>query len=82
MMNILTNDIEANSFMGLITDQQKKSRKIKFDRKIFVNVESKEVLRNLTVAIVVIVLGLTIGTISQQKMEFAQYSTPVTTAAV
>ena len=82
MITILTNDIETNSFMGLITDKQKKSHRMNFGREIFANVESKEVLRNLAIATVVIVMGLTAGSISQQKMEFAQYSTPATQAAV
>ncbi len=77
MTTFLTNDIDANSFMGLVTNRQQKGR-----RKIFVKVESWEVLRNLAIATAIIVISLTAGSISQQKMEFAQYDTPVTLAAV
>lgn len=82
MNTIFTNDIEVNSFMGLITDTQKKNRRVFFGRIVLAGVESKEVLRNLAIATVVIVMGLAAGSISQQKMEFAQYSTPVAKAAV
>ena len=82
MNTIFTNDIEVNSFMGLITDRQKKTRGTSLGRKILAGVESVEVLRTLAIATVVIVLGLTAGSFSQAKMEFAQYSTPVTEANV
>ncbi|GEM_PF-2721623 len=86
MNTILTNDIEANSFLGLVTKNQKRNAKKiagrKFARKIFVKVESREVLMNLAIATVVIVMGLTAGSISQQKIEFAQYAAPVSEAAV
>ena len=77
MTTFLTNDIEANSFMGLVTNTQKTSRRARFAKKIFVKVESKEVLMNLAIATFVIVAGLTAGTISQQKFEMAQYAEPV-----
>lgn len=76
MNSILTNNIEANSFMGLVTNTQKKSLRQKLARKIFVKVESKEVLMNLALATVIIVMGLTAGTVSQQKMAYAQ-SAPI-----
>ncbi|PCI33853.1 MAG: hypothetical protein COB54_02310 [Alphaproteobacteria bacterium] len=82
MNTIFTNDIEVNSFMGLITDTQKKTRRASLGRKILAGVESVEVLRTLAIATVVIVLGLTAGSLSQDKMEYAQYSTPVTEANV
>ena len=82
MTTLLTNEIENNSFLGLVTNTQKKSLGKKFARKIFVKVESKEVLMNLAIATVVIVMGLTAGSISQQKIEFAHYSAPVAKAAV
>ena len=75
MNSILTNDMEANSFMGLVTNTQKKSLRQKLSRKIFVKVESKQVLMNLALATVIVVMGLAAGTISQQKMEYAKYST-------
>ncbi len=77
MTTILTNDIEANSFMGLVTNTQKTSRRGKLAKRIFVKVASNEVLTNLAVATFVIVMGLTAGTISQQKFEMAQYADPV-----
>lgn len=77
MTSILTNEIEANSFLGLVSNAQKKK-----SRKIFVKVESREVLRNLAIATVVIVMGLTVGAISQKKIELAQYVAPITKAAV
>ncbi|MCK5423742.1 MAG: hypothetical protein KAI89_00110 [Emcibacter sp.] len=82
MTTIFTNEIEVNSFMGLVTDKQENSRRASFSRKSFVGVESKEVLRNLALATVVIIVGLTAGSVSQEKMEFAQYSAPVIEAAV
>ncbi len=82
MRNIFTDEIEVNSFMGLVTDTQKKNRRVTLGRKVFAGVESKEILRNLAVATVVIVMGLTAGSISQAKMEFAQYSAPVIKVAV
>ena len=82
MNTIFTNDIEVNSFMGLVTDTQKKNSRVSIARKALIGVESKEILRHLVVATVVIVLGLTAGSVSQQKMEIAQYSTPVTQADV
>ncbi|VAV99337.1 hypothetical protein MNBD_ALPHA02-1489 [hydrothermal vent metagenome] len=82
MNNIFTNAIEVNSFMGLVTDNQKKSRPALFRRQSYAKVESKEILRNMTIATVLIIAGLTMGTISQQKMEFSQYSTPMIEAAV
>ncbi len=78
MNTIFTNDIEVNSFMGLVTDTQKKNSRLSIARKAFIGVESKEILRHMAIATVVILLGLTAGSISQQKMEFAQYSSPVT----
>lgn len=82
MNSIFTNDIEANSFLGLITNAQKKNGRKLFTRKLFVAVEGTEVLRNLALATVVIVMGLTAGSLSQQHMELAQYAVPVTQAAV
>ncbi|PCI45972.1 MAG: hypothetical protein COB49_09435 [Alphaproteobacteria bacterium] len=82
MNSIFTNQIEVNSFMGLVTDKQKKNRRVILGHKVFIGVASKEILRNLVIATVVIVMGLTVGNISQQKMEFAQYSIPVTKTAV
>jgi hypothetical protein len=82
MNNIFTNTIEVNSFMGLVSDNQKKSRPAIFRRQSYAKVESKEILRNLAIATVLIITGLTMGTISQQKMEYAQYSTPMIEAAV
>lgn len=76
MTTIFTNEIEVSSFMGLVTETQKKHRRAIFGRKAFIGVESKEILRNLALATVVIVMGLTAGSVSQAKMEFAQYSTP------
>ncbi len=75
MTNIFTNEIETNSFMGLVTSAQKKNRSLSFARKALIGVESKEILQHLAIATVVIVMGLTAGSISQQKMEFVQYST-------
>lgn len=82
MTTIFTDVIETNSFMGLVTDTQKNNYRANFAREAFIGVESKEVLRNLALATVIIVVGLTAGSIAQNKMELAQYSTPVTEAAV
>lgn len=79
MNSILTNDMDANSFLGLVTNAQKNnssrfsSRKI-FGRKAFVKVENKEVLMNMAIVAVIIVMGLTIGSASQHKMELSQYA--------
>lgn len=86
MTTILTNDIEANSFLGLVTKGRSKNNN-KFTsgriaRKIFVKVESREVLMNLAIATVVIVMGLTAGSISQEKIELAQYAAPASETAV
>lgn len=75
MNRIFTNDIEVNSFMGLVTDTQKRNPRGIYGRKIFAGVESKGILRHLAMATVVILLGLTAGSVSQQKMEFSHYST-------
>lgn len=77
MTTFLTNDIDANSFMGLVTNSQQKGR-----RRIFVKVESWEVLRNLAITAAIIVTGLTAGSISQQKMEFSPASATLIGAAV
>lgn len=77
MTTFLTNDIDPNSFMGLVTNRQHK-----VSRRIFVKVESWAVLRNLAMATTLIIIGLTAGAISQKNMEFVQYDTPVTRAAV
>lgn len=74
MTNIFTNEIETNSFMGLVTSAQKNNRRVSFVRKTIIGVESKEILQHLVLATVVIIMGLTAGSVSQQKMEFAQYS--------
>ena len=81
MNNLFTNTIETNSFMGLITDTQKKNLAV-FGRKVLANVEGKEILQNLGIATILIIMGLTAGSISQQKMEVAQYATPVAKTAV
>ncbi len=79
MNSILTNDIDANSFLGLVTNAEKNNsnklsgRKI-LGRKVFVKVESKEVLMNMAIVAVIIVMGLTIGSASQHKMELSQYA--------
>jgi len=75
MTSIFTNEIETNSFMGLVTSAQKNNRRFSFARKSFIGVESKEILQHLAIATVVIIMGLAAGSISQQKMEFAQYLT-------
>jgi hypothetical protein len=75
MTTIFTNEIEVNSFMGLVTETQKKNLRTLVGSKVFIGVESKEILRNLALATVIIIMGLTAGSVSQAKMEFAQYST-------
>lgn len=80
-MSILTNSIEANSFLGLVTKTQKKGGKA-FARKAFTKIESNEVFMNLTIATVVIVMGLAAGSMSQQKIELARYAAPQIEAAV
>ncbi len=82
MNNILTDNIEANSFLGLVTNRQKKNHPADSHRKTFVKVESKAVLMNLAIATVIIVMGLTAGSISQQKMELTQHATLTTKANV
>ncbi len=79
MNSILTNDISTNSFLGLVINSQKNNsnkpaaRKV-FGRKAFVKVESKEVLMNMALVTVIIVMGLTMGSVSQNKMELSQYA--------
>jgi len=87
MTNILTNDIEYKSFMGLVLNAQKKQNakfpaRAALGHRPFAKIESKEVLRNLAIATVAIVLGLTAGSVSQQKMQLAQYSAQVKQADV
>lgn len=82
MNNIMTNNIEANSFLGLVANTQKKNSRKAHVRKTFVKVESKAVLMNLAIATVIIVVGLTAGSISQQKMELTQHATLTTKANV
>jgi len=41
MNNIFTNTIEVNSFMGLVSDNQKKSRPAIFRRQSYAKVENK-----------------------------------------
>ncbi|PCJ34313.1 MAG: hypothetical protein COA93_05080 [Alphaproteobacteria bacterium] len=79
MNSILTNDISTNSFLGLVINSQKNnsnklSARKTFGRKAFVKVESKEVLMNMALATVIIVMGLTMGSVFQNKMEFSQYA--------
>ena len=74
MTSLFTNEIETNSFMGLVTSAQKNNRRFSGARKTFIGTESKEILQYMAIAAVAIIMGLTAGSISQQKMEFAQYS--------
>jgi len=78
MNSILTDKIEANSFLGLVTNTQKNNVKFsggKFlNRKSFVKVESKEVLMTLALATVIIIAGLSAGSMAQQKMAITQYA--------
>ncbi len=82
MNNIMTNNIEANSFLGLVTNTQKRDPRKAHVRRSFVKVESKAVLMNLAIATFIIILGLTAGSISQQKMELTQQATLVTNVNV
>lgn len=82
MTNILTNTIESNSFMGLITDAPKNNFRQILKNRIFVQVESKEILRNLAIATAIIVIGLASGSIGQQKAAYVQNITSTTIANV
>ncbi|PHZ83285.1 hypothetical protein [Paremcibacter congregatus] len=79
MNSILTNSIEANSFLGLVQNTQKKNGIKTFARRQMAKVESTEVLTNLAVATIVIVMGLAAGSVSQQKIEQARFVAPVVT---
>ncbi len=74
MNSIFTNHIDANSFLGLVTNIQKNNSSKLSGRKAFVKIESKEVLMNMALATVIIVMGLTIGSSVQHKMEISQYA--------
>ncbi|MCF6215273.1 MAG: hypothetical protein L3J58_03765 [Emcibacter sp.] len=74
MNSILTNDMDANSFLGLVTNIQKNNSHKISGRKAFVKIESKEVLTNMALATVIIVMGLTMGSVFQNKMELSQYA--------
>jgi len=82
MTGFLTNDIETNSFIGLITNKTQNAAKSNFRPRIFVKVESWQVLRNVAVAMALIVIGMTAGSLSQQKMDFAHNPAPATRTGV
>ncbi len=74
MNSIFTNHTDANSFLGLVTNIQKNNSNKLSGRKAFVKIESKEVLMNMALATVIIVMGLTMGSVFQNKMELSQYA--------
>jgi len=73
MSALFTDQIETNSFIGLVSNKQP-STNIKKRAKRFVKVEGSEVMMNFAIATVVIIMGLAMGSLSQQKMELAKYS--------
>lgn len=82
MSKLLTNTIDPNSFMGLITNIEKRNIRLVLSKKTFTKIESREVLMSFALAAVVIIMGLTAGSVLQQKMEYAQYSAFMTKISV
>lgn len=77
MTTLFTDQIETNSFIGLVSNAQPVK-----SRRRFVRIESTEVLTNFAIATVVIIMGLAAGSVSQQKMDQAHFASGSTVETV